>query len=106
MTMLTVNVDEHRVMKHMHRLGDEKRSIVILRPADYDEWLHTTNGEAAARCCSRIRPRRWSRSQRPSAQDNDRKSSNKVPIAGRKALSLRAEKSIIVLEAHLSQPSQ
>ncbi|WP_244110515.1 hypothetical protein [Burkholderia ambifaria] len=48
MAMLTVNVDEHRVMKHIHRLGDEKRSIVILRPADYDEWLHTTNGEAAA----------------------------------------------------------
>ncbi|KVP89966.1 hypothetical protein WJ97_23560 [Burkholderia ubonensis] len=47
MAMLTVNADEHPVMKHMHRLGDEKRSVVILRPADYDEWLHTKNVEAA-----------------------------------------------------------
>ncbi|KVR08342.1 hypothetical protein WK11_08650 [Burkholderia ubonensis] len=29
------------------RLGDEKRSVVILRPADYDEWLHTKNVGAA-----------------------------------------------------------
>lgn len=47
MAMLTVNADDHPVMKHMHRLGDEKRSVVILRPADYDEWLHTKNVEAA-----------------------------------------------------------
>ncbi|KVO64969.1 hypothetical protein WJ78_17765 [Burkholderia ubonensis] len=47
MAMLTVNADEHPVMKHMHRLGDEKRSVVILRPADYDEWLHATNVDAA-----------------------------------------------------------
>ncbi len=31
----------------MHKPGDEKRSVVILRPADYDEWLHTKNIEAA-----------------------------------------------------------
>lgn len=47
MAMLTVNADEHPVMKHMHRLGDEKRSVVILRPGDYEEWLHTTSVEAA-----------------------------------------------------------
>ncbi|KGC66883.1 hypothetical protein DP57_2410 [Burkholderia pseudomallei] len=47
MAMLTVNADEHPVMKHMHKPGDEKRSVVILRPADYDEWLHTKNIEAA-----------------------------------------------------------
>ncbi|CAN0623074.1 protein of unknown function [Burkholderia multivorans] len=33
-------------MKYMHKPGDEKRSIVILRPQDYDEWLHT-------KCCKR-----------------------------------------------------
>ncbi|WP_321913420.1 hypothetical protein [Paraburkholderia sp. J11-2] len=27
----------------MHRPNDEKRSVVILRPDDYDEWLHSTN---------------------------------------------------------------
>ncbi|MCA8065426.1 SOS response-associated peptidase family protein [Burkholderia sp. AU38729] len=47
MTMMTVNADGHGVMGHMHKPGDEKRSVVVLRPADYDEWLHTKNIEAA-----------------------------------------------------------
>lgn len=46
MSMLTVNADGHAVMGRMHKPGDEKRSVVILRPADYDEWLHTNNVEA------------------------------------------------------------
>jgi hypothetical protein len=46
-TMLTVKADGHPVMGRMHRPNAEKRSVVILRPADYDEWLHTTNVEAA-----------------------------------------------------------
>ncbi|WP_082722294.1 SOS response-associated peptidase [Burkholderia mayonis] len=47
MAMPTVNADEHPLMKHMHHPGDEKRSVVILRPADYDEWLHAKNVDAA-----------------------------------------------------------
>ncbi|RQR81454.1 MULTISPECIES: SOS response-associated peptidase family protein [unclassified Burkholderia] len=47
MSMLTVNADSHPVMGRMHKPGDEKRSVVILRPSDYDEWLHTTNIEGA-----------------------------------------------------------
>ncbi|KUZ32985.1 SOS response-associated peptidase family protein [Burkholderia territorii] len=47
MSMLTVNAEGHAVMGRMHKPGDEKRSVVILRPADYDEWLHTSNVEAA-----------------------------------------------------------
>ncbi|KVL62493.1 hypothetical protein WT01_00010 [Burkholderia cepacia] len=47
MSMLTVNADGHAVMGRMHKPGDEKRSVVILRPTDYEEWLHTTNVEAA-----------------------------------------------------------
>ncbi|WP_186068014.1 SOS response-associated peptidase [Burkholderia gladioli] len=47
MAMLTVNADEHEVMKHMHRPGDEKRSVVILRPEDYGEWMRTRDLEAA-----------------------------------------------------------
>ncbi len=46
-TMLTVNADGHGVMGRMHRPNEEKRSVVILRPGDYEEWLHTTNVEAA-----------------------------------------------------------
>ncbi|MCA8162504.1 SOS response-associated peptidase family protein [Burkholderia cepacia] len=47
MSMLTVNADGHAVMGRMHKPGDEKRSVVILRPVDYDEWLHSKNVEAA-----------------------------------------------------------
>ncbi|WP_042626564.1 SOS response-associated peptidase [Burkholderia plantarii] len=47
MAMLTVNADEHPVMSRMHKPGDEKRSVVILRSAGYDEWLHSTNADAA-----------------------------------------------------------
>ncbi|WP_175974683.1 SOS response-associated peptidase family protein [Burkholderia sp. BCC1047] len=47
MAMITVNGDEHPIMKHMHRPGDEKRSVVILRPSDWEEWLTTPNVEAA-----------------------------------------------------------
>ncbi len=34
-------------MMHMHRSGEEKRSVVILRPDDWEEWLTTSNVEAA-----------------------------------------------------------
>jgi putative SOS response-associated peptidase YedK len=37
--MLTVNADEHPLMKRMHKPEDEKRMVVILRPQDYAEWL-------------------------------------------------------------------
>lgn len=47
MGMLTVNADGHAMMARMPNPGDEKRSVVILRPADYDEWRHTKNVEAA-----------------------------------------------------------
>ncbi|ONU38654.1 hypothetical protein A8E56_02375, partial [Burkholderia cenocepacia] len=32
---------------HMHKPGHEKRSVVILRPDDWEEWLTTSNVEAA-----------------------------------------------------------
>ncbi|ETP65931.1 hypothetical protein BDSB_11555 [Burkholderia dolosa PC543] len=37
----------HPIMRHMHRPGEEKRSVVILRPEDWEEWLMTSNVEAA-----------------------------------------------------------
>ena len=49
MTMLTVNADGHPLFARMHRPGDEKRGVVILRSDDYDEWLHTRDIEAARR---------------------------------------------------------
>ena len=55
MTMMTVNADGHGVMGRMHKPGDEKRSMVILRQTDYDEWLHTKN-VGAARAILQIYP--------------------------------------------------
>ncbi|MDN7609539.1 SOS response-associated peptidase family protein [Burkholderia multivorans] len=47
MAMVTVSADEHPIMKRMHRPGAEKRSVVILHPDDWEEWLTTPNLEAA-----------------------------------------------------------
>ncbi|RQR45609.1 MULTISPECIES: SOS response-associated peptidase family protein [unclassified Burkholderia] len=47
MSMITVNADGHPLMSRMHKPSDEKRSVVILRPDDWEEWLTTTNTEAA-----------------------------------------------------------
>lgn len=47
MSMITVNADGHLLMSRMHKPGEEKRSVVILRPDDWEEWLTTTNVEAA-----------------------------------------------------------
>ncbi|MBU9438391.1 SOS response-associated peptidase family protein [Burkholderia multivorans] len=47
MSMITVNADGHPLMSRMHKPTDEKRSVVILRPHDWDEWLTTSNVEAA-----------------------------------------------------------
>ena len=38
-TMLTVNADEHPLMKNYHRPTEEKRMVVILRPEQYSDWL-------------------------------------------------------------------
>ncbi len=49
MAMLTVNADAHPLFARMHRPGEEKRGVVILRRDDYDEWLHVRDIEAARR---------------------------------------------------------
>ena len=46
-TQLTVNADEHEVMKRFHKLGDEKRSLVVIPYAEYDAWLNCKNPELA-----------------------------------------------------------
>ena len=38
-SMLTVNADGHPVMGRFHRPGDEKRSVVVLEPGLFAEWL-------------------------------------------------------------------
>ncbi|WP_315967674.1 hypothetical protein [Burkholderia multivorans] len=45
--MLTVNADGRSPMLRMHKPFDVKRSVVILPPGDWEEWLATSNTEAA-----------------------------------------------------------
>ncbi len=46
-TQLTVNADDHPLMKKFHKQGEEKRSLVIIPPGEYDEWLHCKDPEQA-----------------------------------------------------------
>jgi putative SOS response-associated peptidase YedK len=45
--LITVNADEHALMRRMHKPEDEKRSVVILRPDEYDDWLSCRNVDEA-----------------------------------------------------------
>ena len=44
--MLTVNADDHVLMRRFHKPGEEKRMVVILDPKDYDSWLACTVADA------------------------------------------------------------
>jgi len=46
-TMLTVNADEHPLMRRFHKPGDEKRSVVIVRPDAYADWLSCKSTDEA-----------------------------------------------------------
>lgn len=43
MSMLTVNADDHPLMRNFHQPEDEKRMVVILDEADYEAWLDASN---------------------------------------------------------------
>ena len=45
-SMLTVNADDHPLMRRFHKPDDEKRSVVFLRADQYAAWLQTTPAEA------------------------------------------------------------
>lgn len=38
-TMLTINADQHSLMRNFHRPGEEKRMVVVLPEAAYNDWL-------------------------------------------------------------------
>lgn len=46
-TQITVNADEHPLLNRFHKPGDEKRSLVIIAPQDYDAWLNCRDTEQA-----------------------------------------------------------
>ncbi len=45
-SMLTVNADEHPVMRQFHKPEDEKRTPVILAPPMFDTWLSANTTQA------------------------------------------------------------
>lgn len=46
-TQITINADDHPLMRRFHRPGDEKRSLVIVPPDEYDAWLQCRDPEVA-----------------------------------------------------------
>ncbi|WP_374419514.1 SOS response-associated peptidase [Chromobacterium sp.] len=46
-TQITINADEHPLMRRMHKPGDEKRSLVILPRERYGDWLECREPELA-----------------------------------------------------------
>ena len=44
--MLTINADDHALMRNFHKPQDEKRMIVILPPGRYDDWLQASASES------------------------------------------------------------
>lgn len=38
-TMLTLNADNHPLMRRFHKPDDEKRMVFLLQPDDYEAWL-------------------------------------------------------------------
>jgi putative SOS response-associated peptidase YedK len=46
-TQITINADEHPLMRRFHKPGDEKRALVVLPPEDVDAWLQCRNPEFA-----------------------------------------------------------
>lgn len=46
--MITQPAETHPLLSQMHRPGKEKRSVVMLEPEDWDEWLHGSVDQADA----------------------------------------------------------
>lgn len=46
LSMLTINADDHPLMRRFHRPADEKRMLVFLAPHEYDNWLQANAEEA------------------------------------------------------------
>lgn len=38
--MLTINVDDHPLMRQFHKSHDEKRMVIILPHQRYQDWLN------------------------------------------------------------------
>ena len=45
-SMLTINANDHPLMRRFHKPDDEKRMLILLHPQQYDDWLHCLVDEA------------------------------------------------------------
>ena len=45
-SLITINADEHPIMKSFHKPNDEKRTIVCLKPKYFQDWLNATIEDA------------------------------------------------------------
>ncbi|MDE2427623.1 MAG: SOS response-associated peptidase family protein [Burkholderiales bacterium] len=64
-TQLTINADEHPLMKRFHKNGEEKRQLVIIPSSEYDDWLHCTNPEIARSYLQGFDPQRMAAEPAP-----------------------------------------
>ncbi len=46
-SMLTINADDHPLMKHFHKPQDERRMVVVLPEERFDDWLQAPLEHAA-----------------------------------------------------------
>lgn len=46
-TQLTINADEHELMRRFHKPGDEKRALVVVPQSEWDDWLNCNDLEYA-----------------------------------------------------------
>ncbi|BAK76486.1 protein of unknown function [Pseudogulbenkiania sp. NH8B] len=49
-SQVTINADDHPLMRRMHKPGDEKRNLVIIEPEHYQDWLACRDPEIARSC--------------------------------------------------------
>ena len=49
-SMLTINADQHPLMRQFHRADEEKRMVVILEAHHYAQWLDGQLADAAQLC--------------------------------------------------------
>jgi putative SOS response-associated peptidase YedK len=74
-TMLTLNADEHPLMRRFHRPGAEKRGVVVLPRDAYGDWLACRSTDEARSFLSlmpadRMRAQEWPAPARKKAAGN------------------------------------
>lgn len=47
-TLLTINANDHPLMRHLHKPTDEKRMVVILNEDRYEDWLQASPKDSMA----------------------------------------------------------